>query len=853
MRGLLHVAVWSLTVILAGAAPVARWTFESEAERASWSLESLWRFVESRELANEPPAVRTFPSSPWAAYFGVPNTSTKTGSYNTGWRESGWLRSPSLEVGAGQPLNPGDRLRLQFQYCREVESYSGKYDITACYLLFRDDQGRYWDPESQVWQPKEVGVRLLYLDSSTRSEKKWVTFTSQEIPIPAYTRSVQVAFYFDTVDEHNNDFLGWLIDNVELYRIPAPLSITTEKLPEGRVGWWYWTRIEATGGEPPYTWTLSPTSKLPKGLVLKRPGNEGFPAIEGFPEESGSFPVEVVVTDRAGNTARKSYTLVVYDPRDMATIYWWRIFSEPRALENCERTGLWHRAEVRELGTAGAYYAVPGQGNYDTGGKNSGALTSPEITLPEEARGQKLWLHLAHTWEVEYFPQGSYDQLSVQVAYLSTEGWSSWETVWTKDSRESSPWPNMQYSEIPLDVPRNAEKLRVRFFFDTVDALNNRYKGWFIHRVFVLRYHGPLTITTPSLPPGELGLFYSHEMAAEGGLPPYQWIAEGLPSGLSIERNTGRIRGIPGAPGTFTVRITVSDARGTSVAKNFSLFISPERVTLFDDAEFSPDRWTFEDLWTRIEEVRYGKENIAQGRGFVAYYGRPGFWTYEIGVRTRGALTSVPFTLGDARFVSVSFEYWREVEAYDGAYDQTYVQIRFGSGDWQTIWYKDSRNPSEKTWTSWTSSGIAVPSGATTMQIRFVFDSVDRYNNRYLGWVVDKVRVRKASQGGQASILSLPVAQPREKLEVLVYPNPVKDVHTATFAVRGVAVERMRVEIYDLSGRLVWKGEALGNELLWHTEDLSGLPLANGVYLYRVVVEAEGRREVVQGKVVILR
>ena len=119
--------------------------------------------------------------------------------------------------------------------------------------------------------------------------------------------------------------------------------------------------------------------------------------------------------------------------------------------------------------------------------------------------------------------------------------------------------------------------------------------------------------------------------------------------------------------------------------------------------------------------------------------------------------------------------------------------------------------------------------------------------------MVDKVRVRKASQGGQASILSLPVAQPREKLEVLVYPNPVKDVHTATFAVRGVAVERMRVEIYDLSGRLVWKGEALGNVLLWHTEDLSGLPLANGVYLYRVVVEAGGRREVVQGKVVILR
>jgi len=103
------------------------------------------------------------------------------------------------------------------------------------------------------------------------------------------------------------------------------------------------------------------------------------------------------------------------------------------------------------------------------------------------------------------------------------------------------------------------------------------------------------------------------------------------------------------------------------------------------------------------------------------------------------------------------------------------------------------------------------------------------------------------------SSLSLPSVELREKLEVLVVPNPVRDVHTATFVVRGITVERMKVEIYDLSGRRVWEGEALGNELFWHTQDLSGLPLANGVYLYRVVVEAWGRQEVVQGKVVILR
>jgi hypothetical protein len=45
------------------------------------------------------------------------------------------------------------------------------------------------------------------------------------------------------------------------------------------------------------------------------------------------------------------------------------------------------------------------------------------------------------------------------------------------------------------------------------------------------------------------------------------------------------------------------------------------------------------------------------------------------------------------------------------------------------------------------------------------------------------------------------------------------------------------VEVYDLTGKLVWQGEDSGNELTWHTEDLTGLPLANGVYLCKVLVK----------------
>jgi len=71
----------------------------------------------------------------------------------------------------------------------------------------------------------------------------------------------------------------------------------------------------------------------------------------------------------------------------------------------------------------------------------------------------------------------------------------------------------------------------------------------------------------------------------------------------------------------------------------------------------------------------------------------------------------------------------------------------------------------------------------------------------------------------------------------------VRDVHTTVFKVVGPAaayVEAMRVKIFDASGRLVYEAEAEGSELVWHTQDLTGAYLANGVYLYRVEVKVGG-------------
>ena len=72
----------------------------------------------------------------------------------------------------------------------------------------------------------------------------------------------------------------------------------------------------------------------------------------------------------------------------------------------------------------------------------------------------------------------------------------------------------------------------------------------------------PLSITTTSLASSFVNTPYSANVAATGGATPYTWsiISGSLPTGLTLNTNTGAITGTPGAPGTFSFTAQVSDA-----------------------------------------------------------------------------------------------------------------------------------------------------------------------------------------------------------------------------------------------------------------------------------------------------
>lgn len=74
--------------------------------------------------------------------------------------------------------------------------------------------------------------------------------------------------------------------------VPPPPTVTTSSLPDGMVGVAFNATLQASGGIPPYTWTLASGSTLPAGLTLSSSG-----AISGTPSASGGPSLTFQVAD----------------------------------------------------------------------------------------------------------------------------------------------------------------------------------------------------------------------------------------------------------------------------------------------------------------------------------------------------------------------------------------------------------------------------------------------------------------------------------------------------------------------------------------------------------------------------
>jgi hypothetical protein len=76
-----------------------------------------------------------------------------------------------------------------------------------------------------------------------------------------------------------------------------------------------------------------------------------------------------------------------------------------------------------------------------------------------------------------------------------------------------------------------------------------------------IRLHFPLSVTTSSLPEGQVGVDYSAQLEVLGDSDSYTWsiITGGLPDGLKLDETAGSIYGTPAAAGTDNFTVQVDD------------------------------------------------------------------------------------------------------------------------------------------------------------------------------------------------------------------------------------------------------------------------------------------------------
>jgi hypothetical protein len=97
---------------------------------------------------------------------------------------------------------------------------------------------------------------------------------------------------------------------------PPPLVITTvPPLFNGIVGTSYAQAFSATGGVPPYTWTVT-SGSVPDGLTFDP--NTGI--LQGTPQSAGTFTFTVQVADKAGASVSQSYSVVINTPSLTITV-----------------------------------------------------------------------------------------------------------------------------------------------------------------------------------------------------------------------------------------------------------------------------------------------------------------------------------------------------------------------------------------------------------------------------------------------------------------------------------------------------------------------------------------------------
>ena len=344
--------------------------------------------------------------------------------------------------------------------------------------------------------------------------------------------------------------------------IAPPVAIATASLPNGTVGASYTAQLNATGGTSPHTWSVS---GLPPGLTASSAG-----AISGTPTQAGPFNVSARITDDAGATATRSYSVTIAPAVAISTS------SLPNGI-----VGAAYSAQLNATGGTTPYtWSVTGLPQGLTASAAGAISGTPSQAGPFEVsarvtdsngatatRSYTLSIAPALAIATASLPNGS-----VGVAYSASLNATGGAPPYTWALSGLPPGLTANSSGSISGAPSQMGT------FD-VSARVTDDTGASASRSYTVTIGAALAVDTPSLPDGSVGAAYSAQLNASGGTAPYTWTVTGLPDGLTATAG-GAIGGTPTRAASFTVDARVTDNAGASVARSYAVTIAPATLAI---------------------------------------------------------------------------------------------------------------------------------------------------------------------------------------------------------------------------------------------------------------------------------
>jgi hypothetical protein len=364
------------------------------------------------------------------------------------------------------------------------------------------------------------------------------------------------------------DSLGHQASEQVSITVAPALSVTTSALPGEALGAAYSQALAATGGTPPYTWSLL-SGSLPQGLALSSAGS-----ITGTANTAGTSSFTIEVTDSAAVTAAKQLSIVVAGGLSITTAA-----TLPAALLNAGYSQTLTAAGGTPpytwsgtlpvgltLSASGAITGVPtAAGTFQftvTVNDSAGLTASRQFTLI-------VGTGLAITTTA--MPGGKVGASYSQA--LTATGGTPPYTFST--STGSLPPGLMLHGALLSGTPTVPGSYT--FTIQVTDSTSATAT-----EQFTIVITGLAITTSSALPSAAVGVAYSQTLAVAGGTPPYTWtLTDGtLPAGLTLSA-AGAITGTTNDSGAFNVTIQVTDSTSATTSAAFTLAVLPAPTASF--------------------------------------------------------------------------------------------------------------------------------------------------------------------------------------------------------------------------------------------------------------------------------